>query len=371
MVQVSVTLRMDSLVHGRLASGVMAYAAERPDWEVTLVHLDGEQPRPKWSGDGLINCYHSLRTRRPQVLVSPMQRCGGALPMVELDHGAAAEQAYAHLRGRGLTRFGVVGYPGMPWSSRRVEGFVACCEREGVAVSRLTLDRQAVQPDRVVGRIASWLGKDPAFDAVFAVHDQLASYVIRAAKRCGLAVPERLAVVGVDDLELICRSVKPALSSVVQPFERIGYRSAAVMDAMLGGGVCEGVSRIAPGGVHGRGSTERAASGDELVALAKTFMLKNLHRPLGVEQVAAGVGVTRTTLARRFHRAEGRSPLAVLAGFRLEHAKHLLRNRELDVGVVARRCGFGYATQFSRWFRQQSGQTPSAFRERDGGGLRH
>ncbi|MEM6332873.1 MAG: substrate-binding domain-containing protein [Planctomycetota bacterium] len=362
MVKVSVTLKMDSQIHGRLASGVIAYASAHPEWELTLIHLDGQSPRPQWSGDGLINCYHPLRTRRPQVLVSPMHRSSAAIPTVEMDHEAAAQSAFEHLYHRNLRRFGVVGYTRLPWSRARVNAFAKCCAKTDATLKRLKLKVEPTQPDRAVGEIASWLGDDPPFDAVFAVHDQLASYVIRAARERHLEVPERLAVIGVDNLELVCQSVVPALSSVAQPLEQIGYRAAEAMDAILHGRKHPATTKIPPGAVHARGSTERAISRDPLVAEAMKFMLSHLSKPLGIEQVAAGIGTTRATLARRFQRAESETPLAVLTKFRLDQGKQMLKGSDLGVAVVARRCGFEHPAQFSRWFRQHTALTPTEFR---------
>jgi LacI family transcriptional regulator, gluconate utilization system Gnt-I transcriptional repressor len=74
----------------------------------------------------------------------------------------------------------------------------------------------------------------PAVDAVFFCNDDLAQGALLAAARCGLKVPQQLAVAGFNDLEGSDEMV-PRLTSVRTPRAEIGRRAAHVMLAVLNG----------------------------------------------------------------------------------------------------------------------------------------
>lgn len=76
--------------------------------------------------------------------------------------------------------------------------------------------------------------------------------------------------------------------------------------------------------------------------------------------VASALGVDRRTLNRHL-RAEGRSYLQVANEVRLEQARQALRGGRRDASRTAEMLGFSSLSAFSRWFRRQTGQAPSAW----------
>jgi DNA-binding LacI/PurR family transcriptional regulator len=65
-------------------------------------------------------------------------------------------------------------------------------------------------------------------DAVFATSDVHAAAVIRAAKRVNLRVPEDLAVVGFDNIEL-SSIVDPPITTIEQPIEQMGFHACELL----------------------------------------------------------------------------------------------------------------------------------------------
>jgi GntR family transcriptional regulator, arabinose operon transcriptional repressor len=70
--------------------------------------------------------------------------------------------------------------------------------------------------------------------AVFAINDYEALTVMKAAQRCGLRVPQDLAVVGFDDLSF-SPYLMPALTTVTQPFIDMGFRAVNILMDRLDG----------------------------------------------------------------------------------------------------------------------------------------
>ena len=105
-----------------------------------------------------------------------------------------------------------------------------------------------------------------------------------------------------------------------------------------------------------------AALKDPVVAAA----LRVLHEdPAGAwsnERLAAQVGVSRATLARRFTTLVGRPPMAYLGWWRLTRAAALLRDTQEPLDTIARRVGYGSPYALSHAFSRLFGTTPGRYR---------
>ena len=66
-----------------------------------------------------------------------------------------------------------------------------------------------------------------------ACNDDRGREVLEACRASGLQVPEDVAVVGVDNDELLCELADPPLSSVALNAEAGGYRVAALLDRLM------------------------------------------------------------------------------------------------------------------------------------------
>jgi AraC family transcriptional activator of pobA len=76
--------------------------------------------------------------------------------------------------------------------------------------------------------------------------------------------------------------------------------------------------------------------------------------------------VSVRTLDRRVHLATGGTAKAAITARTLLEARRLLTQRDLQVKAIAEDLGFSVPQNFTRFFRQGTGQTPEAFRVRGG-----
>lgn len=90
------------------------------------------------------------------------------------------------------------------------------------------------------------------------------------------------------------------------------------------------------------------------------FCRSSLARPIGVDEMAAAVGLSRYHFSRRFQDARGVSPARFLAELRMQEAVRLIQTN-LAVRDVARRCGFRDPNYFCKAFRRTFGVSPGAF----------
>ncbi|WEV26405.1 AraC family transcriptional regulator [Streptomyces sp. 71268] len=102
---------------------------------------------------------------------------------------------------------------------------------------------------------------------------------------------------------------------------------------------------------------------DPLVGRALRLLHDAPERPWTVADLAAGVGVSRAALARRFTALVGEPPMAYLAGWRVALAADLLRETDQTVDAIARRVGYANAFALSVAFKRLRGTRPSDHRD--------
>lgn len=94
--------------------------------------------------------------------------------------------------------------------------------------------------------------------------------------------------------------------------------------------------------------------------------LRRLHdapmRQWTVDDLAREVATSRSALAQRFTQLVGQSPMKYLAGWRMQLAKQMLRDRTDTIQVIAERIGYESEPAFNRAFKKATGWPPGAWR---------
>ena len=198
-------------------------------------------------------------------------------------------------------------------------------------------------------------------------NDETGHKAVAAAVDGGLAVPEELAVLGVQNDELVCEAVRPGLSSVALPLVEVGYRASELLDRLMRGEAApvEPI-RLPPIEVIERGSTRMAAVSDPTVARALALIQREATEGLTVEGLCDALELTmsRRTLERRFHEELGRSPHEQIRRTQIQRARELLGSSDLPLIEIAARCGFSSQPFFSNTFLKYAGERPGAYRRR-------
>lgn len=86
-----------------------------------------------------------------------------------------------------------------------------------------------------------------------------------------------------------------------------------------------------------------------------------LREAPSLEAVARDAGYTRDTLSRKFKREHGLGLRALRDQLRLEAAQQALK-ASAEVAEAAAKAGFDDPNYFSRWFKKQTGTSPSRWR---------
>jgi len=109
-----------------------------------------------------------------------------------------------------------------------------------------------------------------------------------------------------------------------------------------------------------------AVHDDTRVRKAQEWLFRNFTEPVRIESLAARAGMSPRTLARRFKRATGETPVSYLHRLRINAARHLLENEHEPVQQICRAVGYDDLAYFRRLFRRYTGASPQQYRERFG-----
>lgn len=327
----------------------------------------------EWRGDGIIARVDSpesaaalRRTGLPVVDVSA-ERFASEFPRVSVDNRAVSQLAAEHLLGKGFRNFAFCGDGRFIWSKQRGGEFRRMLESAGHSCAMfdgIPASGRHRGSDAEIRGIADWLAGQSRPLGVFACYDGRAQQVIEACQLRNWHVPDDVAVLGVDNDEVLCELCSPPLSSVLPNARRTGYEAAAMLAHLMQGRplASEKSSYVEPVRVVERQSTDVVAVADPKVAAALRFIRHHACEGANVGDVLRAVPMSRTLLERKFKALLGASPHRQIVRTKIERAKHLLVESEVSISVVAELAGFDNASYLSVAFRRETGESPYAYR---------
>lgn len=374
-IRIGLVLEHSLAFYREILRGVNHFAAQRPHWLFTPIASNVRALRmvqPLRCDGYIAHVFHPdlgnalRRLRRPVINVS------GVLPelpfpRVVADHAEVGRQAARHLLECGLRQLAFVGYRRHHFATERERGFREIAAGAGVPVAAFYQPSQRWEDPTGVWRwnspLLAWLQKLPKPAGVLASHDTQGAQIAEYCHQLNLVVPDQVAVVGVDDDDLLCELSRPSLSSVHLPAVRIGYEAAQLLDQWLSGHrPTQRALVLPPMGVIVRQSSNLQAVPDADVAAAVRFIHDHAHEPVRVADVLRVVATARRALERRFRKWLQRSILEEIRRAHVNRAKQLLITTDLPMGQVAQRSGLQNSRHLSIAFRQVVDTTPTAFR---------
>lgn len=300
----------------------------------------------------------------PAVVLPIEDKTPGCCSIVEKDD-VVGRIAAEHFLERGFARFAFCGFDHMYWSRVRQEGFIRRLAKGGFTVHLYEPPGPSARVpwEAEQASMTEWLKSLPRPIGLLACNDDRAQQVFEANKAADIRVPEEIAILGVDNDDMICELTNPPLSSVAMNFEEAGYEAAAQLDRqMKGKEVSAREIHIRPTHVHTRQSTDVMAAEDPVVAKALRFIRGHARDILSVEDVVEATAISRRPLERHFRRAVGISIHKEIQRVRVERACQMLVETNWSLANIAERCGFSNAIHFGVAFKRQMRVTPEQHR---------
>lgn len=372
-----------SRAYGReICLGVADYARMHGEWNFIVREGDLDASLPKWfenwKGDGII-----CRLSNPalaEVLGAascPVVDTYGhirhpSIPFIDTDADAVGTMAANFFIDAAFTSFAYCGFSNIKFSDERSEGFRRALGKlaVGLKVYQAPLNRnssdvkirESYSPEGSAELVA-WVASLPPRTAILACNDVRAQQLLNAAARADRKVPDDLAVMGMDNDEVLCELSNPRLTSILPDTRTIGYTAARWLDTQMKGGSGKFSELLVPPlKIVERSSTDMIASKDGTFVNALRFIRDHASDGIDVNTVVDHVGRSRSLVDSRFRKILGRSVKEEIERVRIAKAAVLLKETTRSVGQIAVDCGFATASHFSRIFKARQGITPGSYR---------
>ena len=335
--------------------GVVAWAKE---WkaDVVIAQFDPEDDVTLFRKNGIVALAQDFISKFDQI------------PNITADYDLTGSMAAEHFLAKGFKHFGFFGYNGVCWSDERCQGFRRRVEMAGFADNFHMYDKQHIENmwyyDQSV--LADWLLSLPKPIAIMACDDNQGNILLQACNSCGLKIPFDVAIIGVDNDEILCNMSDPAMSTINVDIERGGYDTAAMVDRMVKDPSYMGEDIILkPLNVVERVSSSVFATDDKAVIKALRFIQANVDRRIQVTDVLEHVPLSRRLLEQRFKKMTGCSIYNYISIQRMERFAQLLLSSKDSVTEIAARMEEFDTKSISRRFKAIKGCTPSEFRKNE------
>jgi LacI family transcriptional regulator len=375
--------------YGRgLIQGVAEYLRHHGPWSIYFTPHGMRDPLPawlrNWKGDGILARIDDRKTARLLLatklpLIDLSCRIPGVnCPPLGPDNRLVAQLAFEHLRERGFHNYAFFGLP--PGEhvhmDLRCDYFCELAVNAGYMCHVFQVRRKRGKlPDweQEQKQLGHWLCGLPKPIGIMTCNDDRGQQLLDACRRADMAVPEQVAVVGVDNDQELCNLATRPLSSVDVNSRRIGYGAAAQLDRMMATGMTRPPSEVvfAPSHVVTRLSTDTIAVDDPALARALQFIRDHACKGISVDHVVRAAVTSRRHLERQMHALLGRSPNQEILRVRMRRAQELLLETDLSLQAIARETGFRSAKYLGDVFVRQLGQPPGQMRSQVRGTLRN
>ena len=370
-----------SRAYGRgLLQGVARFARTQVRWSILHQEMTLDSDMPAWISRSDVRGViarvdtHSVDALRqlgvPMVDVRCNRKFQG-IPQVETNNQRVSELAFEHLWERGFRRFAFCGFRFASYSDVRQESFRRLVERSQCPIriyespgspqdSIMGLEQAGVQE---IDQLARWVATLERPTGLFVCNDIRGQQVLNACRNLDVAIPDDLAVIGVDDDEAICQLCDPPLSSVRPNAEDVGYRAAELLHEMIMGLTpAHDFEVVEPTCVSERESTRVIAVDDEEIARVCRFIRQSSCEGIDVGDLVAYSKLSRRQLERRFRTTLKKTPRELITETQIQRVKQLLAETDMTLSEIAPRAGYGHKESLSAVFKRVTGQTPGQYR---------
>jgi LacI family transcriptional regulator len=353
--------------HPKLHLGVATFAREA-GWHLNAsIEYGGSIPRG-WTGSGIIT------HRGVPIIEEFLKDFSGTVvsvtpttlgPSVSNDRKATGRIAARYFHSLGFRTMLYYCPHLSKKNDLRRQGFKEECDALDCRMLNIRPPAKSLQWSAHCDQLVAQIKKADLPAAVFAFEDIFAAEILDAALSAGLRVPEDVSILGANNDELICETLKVSLSSIENNLIKVGYEAAALLDRLLDGEDAPSAPILIPPEteVIARKSTDTYAIAHPGLLKALDYIKEHFHLNISVADVAIAAAMSETSLRQLFNKNLGHTPTCEILQRRLNLACRLLEATDLKIDDIAERSGFGDRRNLHAAFRRKLETTPSDYRK--------
>ena len=207
--------------------------------------------------------------------------------------------------------------------------------------------------------LKTWLTKLPKPAAVMASWDTRATQAVQLCEEAGIKIPRQLAILGVDNDELLDESTNPPLTSILPDHEKLGFVAARELERLINGRSAKSdVAFLArPLRIVERESAVATAPAAHIVTRAADYIRKNATKGITPDDVAEFLGISRRLADLRFSQFGGETINEAITRTRLDAIKKLLATTNRPIKAIAESCGYDDPSWIKVLFKRRFGMT--------------
>ncbi len=382
MLKILILIDYSSEFSRRLLRGLIQYSKEHgpwifyrlPSYYKTLYGKEGIVEWAKeWEADAIVARWdhegtNLLKSLNIPILLQNYKERSPYFSNLTGDYFGTGEMAAQFFIKRRYRNFAFYGNKGVVWSRERAEGFRSQIEKIGGNYHYFeseNLDGEEWGSSHI--QLDEWLLSLPKPVGLFACDDNFALRVSQYCKINNIKIPEEIALLGVDNDELICNLSDPPISSIVTDVEKGGYEAGGLIDRMNKGEIKEPFNIIIrPTRFELRKSTEKYDIENEYISQVVSFIEDNFISDINIEELTGMVPLSRRNLEVKFKEEMGTSIYQFIISLRINYFAHLLATTERTLFDLALESGFNDCKNISRIFKRMKGCTPLEYRKKYG-----
>lgn len=367
-----------------LLRGVVKYAKEQGGWSFQRMPLYyrmvyGERGvldwAKRWKADAIIALLKDVNIELLNDLHIPIivQNYGDRHQYVSNltgDYFGTGAMAARFFINKGYRHFAYYGFKGSVWSRERAEGY-----REEIKKHHYPLyffddmphDKEEQDKEEWsynLVELAQWLEQLPKPIALFACDDQFALRISETCNIYNIKVPDDIAILGVDNDELLCNISDPPLSSITVDAVNGGYQAGRLLHQLIKKEILEPINIVVePLMIENRGSTDKYAVSDKHIQHILRYIEKNYANPISVKDLVGEVPLSRRVLEKKFKAETGDTLYQYIQNCRINTFKRLLLTSDDSLFDIALQSGFDNYKNVSRVFKKYNTLSPSEYRK--------
>lgn len=289
-------------------------------------------------------------------------------PCLKGNYDADGEMAVAYFSNLGFRKLAFFGVENLEWSSGRFKSF-----KHYAAIKEIAVFDYMLRTNNKHGLnhnfkdLIRWLKALPKPIGVLCCNDDFGQILIDACSMEGLKVPHEIAILGVDNDELLCDITYPKLSSIARNHVKAAFNACEVLDKLMNGAKKTSIIiSTEPLEVIVRSSTDTIAS-DEMEVVKAIQYIRNFNPLplLTVEDVVNATNLSRRGLYTKFRLITGSTINKEIQAQKMKKFKDLLKDKHLSVKEAAYKLGFDDVSHVSRWFSSIEGVSPAKWRHQN------